>query len=252
MIVTAIKTRPLLPPQDDLLSVLDESLPQIAERSIIAISSKVVAIGQGRCEAVPQGIDPRSFKDTLAKREASAYLERDDAFPHPRLFTLYEGVLDSGVGIDESNGNGWFILLPEKLDETAEMLRAYIKKIRGVAEIGIVIVDSRTLPMRNGTTGIALGHAGFEALYDYRGEKDIFGRTIRFERLNVADTLAASATLALGEGGECSPIALIEDVPHVVFSEETVEDPMLVKTVPMEEDVFARFLINHPWKRKDQ
>jgi hypothetical protein len=52
MQVIPIKTRVLTPPQDDLFAVLDEYLTDVQEGDIIAISSKVVALHEGRCESL--------------------------------------------------------------------------------------------------------------------------------------------------------------------------------------------------------
>jgi len=43
-----IKTRTLFPPQDDLFAVFDESLVDVQEGDIVLVTSKVLAIYQGR------------------------------------------------------------------------------------------------------------------------------------------------------------------------------------------------------------
>ena len=60
---------------------------------------------------------------------------------------------------------------------------------------------------------MALGYAGFKGIRDYRGTKDIFGRTLKLSRTDVADSLATSAVLAMGEGREKQPLAVIENAP---------------------------------------
>src|SRR5579864_2495277 len=47
-----VKTRALLPPRDDLWDALDPVLPPLQEGDVVAITSKVVAIHQGRCVRV--------------------------------------------------------------------------------------------------------------------------------------------------------------------------------------------------------
>ena len=64
MLVKAIKTRPLIPPQDNLLSVIKESIFEIKEKSIIVITSKVVSIWRGDCVEISQIED----KDSLIKK----------------------------------------------------------------------------------------------------------------------------------------------------------------------------------------
>lgn len=249
MHIEAIKTRPLLPPKDDLIAVLDECLPALSEKSVVAVSSKVVAIWQGRCEPMPENESERKKrKDELIKREADLYLEKDTAYPYSRIFTIYEGVFGSSSGIDESNGNGWFILLPQKADVAAEEIRAHLCARGGIEQLGVVVTDSRSAVMRNGTIGIALGHAGFQALYDYRGEPDIFGRKLLFERQNLADCIASAAILAMGEGAESTPVAVLSGLSHIKWNGADVEDFMLEKSVPMERDVYAQFVSPKKWR----
>lgn len=249
MHIDAVKTRVLQPPKDDLLAVLEAHLPRLDSKSVVVVSSKIVAIWQGRCEHIPHGADVRQLKSDIAMREADSYLDRDERYPYARHFTMFEGVLGSVAGIDESNSDGWLTLLPKHADAVAEELRSHIRTIRDVADLGVIISDSRGRPMRNGVTGLALGHAGFEAMYDYRGQKDLFGRPLKYERLNVADGLAAAASVVMGEGAESTPLAVITDIPHISFTTNYSDDALLTKTVTLENDVFARFFKDLPWKK---
>lgn len=250
MQVIPIRTRPLLPPKDDLLAVITESIDSLCEGDVVAISSKVVAIWQGRCEPIPSDETARKErKHELIREESEWFLEKDERFPYTSFFTIYEGIFGSSAGIDESNGNGHFVLLPRDVETTAKELRSHLIQQFKVRDLGVVIVDSRSQPMRNGVIGIALGHAGFEALYDYRGEKDIFGRELKFERLNTADCIASAVTLAIGEGKETTPLCIVRGVTHISFNGEEVEDELLALNVSRENDIFARFLMHEPWQK---
>ncbi len=250
MRTTAIQTRPLLPPSDDLRAVLAESLPaHIPERSVLVVSSKVVAISQGRCESIPEGVDVAAYKEALIRREAGYFLAKDHRYPYPRTFTITEGSLISSAGIDQSNGAGFFILWPKDPMAAARGLRDYVKAIRPVLEFGLIISDSHSSPLRNGALGFGIGYFGIQAQFDYRHTPDIFGRHLQFERLNVIDSLAASAGVVMGEGGECTPLVLIEEIPHATFAEEESLDPMLRLQVPLAEDVFAPFFADAKWQR---
>lgn len=249
MLISAIKTRPLLPPQDDLLQVLSTSLPVLKEGDVVAVTSKVVAIWQGRCERIPEKEEEKEArKEFLIKREADLYLDKEAQFPYSRMFTIYEGIFGSSSGIDESNGNGWFVLLPRNADAAANEIHRHLCEQYGLRNLGIVITDSRSTVMRNGTTGIALGHAGFAAVYDYRGESDIFGRKLRFERQNIADCIASAAILAMGEGAESTPVAVFSDLVHIEWNGQETHDFMLEKSVPKDLDVYAQFISTKRWK----
>ncbi len=256
MNITALKSRPLLPPKDDLFAALDEALPsaswRMPERSVVAVSSKVVAIGEGRCVLPPAGLDERGlleYKDTLAQEEAEYYIPRDQEQQYSCFFALKESVFIPSAGIDQSNGNGYFILWPTDALHSAREIRAHLMKRHDISDLGVLITDSTSAPLRNGVTGKAIGYAGFRALYDYRGQQDIFGRQLKSERLNIADSIAAAAVLAMGEGNECAPFVLIEDIPHIVFSETESEDPLLSLSVSMVDDIFAPFFKLAPWRR---
>ena len=254
MIVTPIRTRPLIPPKDDLLAVLDQAMPaDLKEESIVVITSKVVAIWQGRCEPVPAGDakEQLRFKDALAAREADYYLPRGEGPDAHRMHTITDGVLIGAAGIDQSNGNGYYILWPEDPMTAAAELRAHIGAVYSVQRLGVIIADSHSSPLRNGAIGITLGYAGCRAQYDYRGTMDLFGRSFQAERLNVVDSLASAANLVMGEGAECTPFAVIEDAPHVEFSDTEATDPWLQLSVPLSDDIFNRFLVDQPWKKGD-
>lgn len=252
MKVTALQSRPLLPPKDDLYARLDESLVAVPERSVVAVSSKVVAIGEGRCVKAPQEEGPAltAAKDALAEKEAELFIPRDRDAKYPYFFAIRNGTFVASAGIDQSNGNGYFILWPEDPMRSAREIRTHLMEKHGVREVGVIVTDSRGLPLRNGVTGVTIGYAGFRAQRDYRGTPDIFGRHLKFERLNIADSLAVAATLVMGEGNECTPFVLLEDIPGIIFSETESDDPLLSLTVSMEDDIFAPFFKNAPWKKK--
>jgi len=72
----------------------------------------------------------------------------------------------ASAGIDESNANGKLILLPQDSFQTAYALREKIQQKYDVRHIGVLITDSRTVPLRAGVTGVALGYAGFCGVRD--------------------------------------------------------------------------------------
>ena len=246
MIVKAIKTRVLNPPQDDLFQVLDESIKHLEEKSILVVASKVVSIWQGRC--VP--IDSIN-KDELIKKEADFYLPRDFT-PHGWVMhTLKDGLFIATAGIDLSNGKNFYILWPKNPIQAAENIRSLLKKKFGVKHLGVLIVDSHSVPLHRGLTGLSLGFAGFEPLRDYRGKKDLFGKTLEVSMANVADSIATTANVVMGEGAEQTPLALISDIPFIRFIDKYKEpkDPYLSFKVPLSEDLFGPFISQVPWKK---
>jgi F420-0:gamma-glutamyl ligase len=64
-----------------------------------------------------------------------------------------------------------------------------------------------------GTTGFAIGCAGFEPIEDIRGSVDLFGRRIEITVRAIADGVAATAQLVMGEAADRIPFAIVRDAP---------------------------------------
>jgi len=222
-----VKTRILIPPQDDLFSALDEALSDVREKDIICVSSKVVAIHQGRC--VPIG---SIEKKELVEQEAELIIDRVN---YSTPLTVKQATFIGSAGIDESNANGYYILMPEGLFEFAALFHQYLLQKHSLKEVGVIITDSRSLPMRYGATGVSLAFWGFKPLIDHRGEKDLFGREIKFERSNLADGIAAGATVVAGEVDEQYPVIIARNVPQVTFTEMSSPEELFSS---MEDDLF--------------
>ena len=74
----------------------------------------------------------------------------------------------------------------------------------------VVIADSLGRAWRIGTVGAAIGCAGLTVLDDRRGkDQDLFGRTLQATVIAIADAIAAAAVLAMGEGAQGTPAALV-------------------------------------------
>lgn len=247
MIITPIKTRKFIPPLDNLDDLLLGVQPLMVENSIVVITSKVVSIAEGRCVPVAD-----SDKDELVKEEADLYLERDQTPGGWALHTIKQGILIPTSGIDESNGDGFYILWPKDPMKSAQRIYDHLHQITGITEFGVIITDSRSVPLRRGVVGICLGYYGFEPLDDYRGRKDLFDHELVMSQANIPDSLSAAAVVTMGEGNEQTPIALIQDLPAGVrFNRETsAHDKKFTSfSVSIDEDLFAPFFSHVAWKK---
>ena len=101
-------------------------------------------------------------------------------------------ILIPTAGIDESNGDGYYILWPRDPQQTVNAVRAYLQRCFRRTHVGVIITDSKTSPLRVGVTGVALAYRGFQALNNYVGTKDLFGRALRMTKVNVVDALATA------------------------------------------------------------
>lgn len=244
MKVIPIKTHKITIRDTDVLRILDQYIKRMPENSVLAITSKIIAICEGRV-AGPK----KANKDQLIVREAERYLPRS-ASKYNFFLTIKNGILLPSAGIDESNAFGQYILWPKDPQKTANAIRAYLIKRWRLKQVGVLITDSKTTPLRWGVTGVAVAHSGFKALNDYRGKKDLFGRTLKVTQANVADALAGSAVLLMGEGKEQTPLALIEKVSFVQFQKNNPSSRELQDLhIALEDDLYAPLLGSVKWKK---
>ncbi len=242
--IRTIRTGVVSAPKDDLLQHIRQSKISLKEGDIVAVTSKVVGIWEGA--TLPLDSIP---KDELVKREAKLWLDRRNVFGRRVMHTITKGHLIPSAGIDESNGNGYYILYPRDPERSARRLLDFFKKEYGVEKIGVLLTDSHSTPLRRGVTGFSLAHAGFEPLVDYRGTKDIFGRDFKFSQTNVPDALAAAAVLAMGEGAEQTPLAVISGTRYVYRKRSKKKRIHSSFDVSLREDLFGAFLKSVPWKK---
>ena len=96
------------------------------------------------------------------------------------------------------------------------------------------------MPLRAGAVGVALGYAGFQGIKNYIGEKDIFGRIFKMSKTDVADSLATSAVLCMGEGKEQQPLAVITDAP-IIFTNKRAKNELIIDP---SKDIYAPLFSN--------
>mgnify|MGYP001619376017 CR=1 FL=1 len=201
MIITPIKTRIFIE-GEDLVNFITKHIKRLPEQTVLVVTSKIVALAEKRTVI----IENIQTKVELIKKES------DYAVPTKLVWlTIKDGMVMATAGIDESNANGKLILLPKNSFKSAYKLRMVLKQHYKIKNLGILITDSRTIPLRSGVTGVAVGYAGFKGIKDYVGAEDIYGRKFKFERVNVADSLATAAVLTMGEGNEQKPLAVMTE-----------------------------------------
>lgn len=244
MIVTAYKTSKIVV-GSDLFKILDSYLPKIHEKSLVVITSKIVSICQGRVVKNDGTIDKRR----LIRREAQLYMEEENLTKWGIVLTVKNDTLIASSGIDESNGNGYFILWPKDIEKTASAIWNYVRAKHHLKHMGVIIADSHTTPLRWGVTGIGIGWCGFEPLNNYIGQPDIFGRLLHVTKASVLDGLASSAVLVMGEGKEQTPLSVITDVPFVRFTDHPpTRTEIKALHISMKEDIFSPLLNTPLWK----
>lgn len=144
------------------------------------------------------------------------------------LLSIRDGMIAPNAGIDKSNApSGYIILYPDDPFKSAENLRMKFlinRKIR----VGIVIADSRLMPTRIGTVGVAIACSGFEPVEDERGKKDLFGHVLKVTLRAVADGLATTGVAVMGEGSESIPAVIIRGFKVTPTDRKLSKDDMAI------------------------
>ncbi|MFW9916302.1 MAG: coenzyme F420-0:L-glutamate ligase [Candidatus Thorarchaeota archaeon] len=193
----------------------------LKDQDILIIASKAVSASQGRRIhldslqpsknaqnlAAECGLEPAFVE--VALREAEKIL---GCVPGA-ILTLSKGIVQANAGVDRSNTPpGTAILLPNAPDASAGEIRKTVYEKTGL-KLAVIIGDSRTTPLRRGTSGIALGISGMGAVIDDRGKTDLFGNQLRITWRALADNCCSAAQLLMGESDEQVPVVLIRGVP---------------------------------------
>ncbi len=248
--VTPLPGIKLVEKGDDLAAILLDAIAaanvRLTDGDIVAVAQKIVSKAEGR---------HAHLRDVQASEEASELAARTEKDPRLVQLILDEstavvrhkpgvlivrhrlGLVGAHAGIDQSNiehdEDGSALLLPEDPDASAEQLRHTLAEASGCA-LGVLITDSANRPWRLGTVGIAIGAAGLDVLDDRRGGTDLYGRELKVTLINRADSIAAAATLAMGETAERTPAALVRGLPPAAHDGQSAAQ--IVR--PLEEDLF--------------
>jgi coenzyme F420-0:L-glutamate ligase/coenzyme F420-1:gamma-L-glutamate ligase len=212
-------------PAADLAGALAEAVAaggyELIPSDILVVTQKIVSKAEGRfvrlADAIPgaeaqrlaavTGKDPHFVELVLSESTQTVR-----ATPGVLITRHRTGHIMANAGIDRSNlgpdREGWALLLPEDPDASAESLRAHLAERFGEG-VAVVISDSFGRPWRNGVVNVAIGASGLPSLADRRGERDREGRPLEVTQVALADMVAAAAGLAMGEGAESVPAALV-------------------------------------------
>ncbi|MEE8632056.1 MAG: coenzyme F420-0:L-glutamate ligase [Candidatus Bathyarchaeia archaeon] len=139
------------------------------------------------------------------------------------------GLVNINAGIDKSNveGQNRYALLPTDPDRSARRLRSRITRSTG-RNIGVIISDTYSRPFRRGQVNFAIGLAGLDPFFDYRGREDLFGYVMQVKFNAVADELACAAELVMGQGKEATPVVIIKGFRRLTFNEGFSSKALLI------------------------
>ncbi len=216
---------------ENLILFIEKYIKSFSSGSILVITSKIVALSEGRTALIVN----ENTREEIIKKESEWAIRTPYAW-----LTKKDGMIMASAGVDESNADGKLILLPKDSFKSAKSIRDFFVKKYNLGNFGVIITDSRTMPLRAGVIGLAIGYVGFKGIRDYRGTFDIFNRKLKMTRTDVVDCLAAAAVLCMGEGNEKKPLALITNAP-VEWSNKINKKELLIEP---EDDLYAPFFKN--------
>ncbi|MBW8784970.1 MAG: coenzyme F420-0:L-glutamate ligase [Novosphingobium sp.] len=234
--ITALAGLPLFEQGMDLAGAIAAAAgaagEAIGDHDVVVIAQKVVSKVEGRtiqlAEITPNG-DAHSLARETGRPAELAQLILDESSEILRATSAAiivrhrSGHVLANAGIDSSNVQGGdqdtVLLWPVEADASARAIRAGLADALGTRP-AVVIADSLGRAWRIGTVGTAIGCAGLTVLDDRRGEPDLFGRTLQATIVAVADAIAAAAVLAMGEGREGTPVALVRGAGRWVTAED--------------------------------
>ncbi|MFX0184112.1 MAG: coenzyme F420-0:L-glutamate ligase [Candidatus Hodarchaeota archaeon] len=230
-------------------SLLNNNL-ELQDKDIIVIASKIISFTEGCQYKLANITEVRKEAQVMAKAAELdprfvevVFKESEEIFGAVpgAVLTLRDNVLQANAGVDQSNAGGedFLIVLPRDPIDTAEKIYREIVD-RTKKKVGIIISDSKTHPLRRGTSGFALAVAGFVPIIDDRGTTDIFGRPMRITTRAIADNLACGAEILMGESNQKVPIVLVRGCKEINFQEvEDIEkNNLLMKMSPPQHCIY--------------
>ncbi|MFQ5974721.1 MAG: coenzyme F420-0:L-glutamate ligase [Candidatus Hydrothermarchaeales archaeon] len=214
---------PLIKRGADVPELILESLKKeglkLDDDDVIVVTEKIVSKSEGRIIDLNTLIPSRKAKRIAKKTGKDPRLvelilqESKEIIKIGENFIITEtkhGQICANAGIDSSNiKEGKVKILPENPDKTASEIRKIIREKIG-KDTGVIISDSFGRPFRYGSIGAAIGASGINVLWDRRGEKDLYGKTLETTRVSVGDCLASLANLVSGDADEKTPVVLIK------------------------------------------
>jgi coenzyme F420-0:L-glutamate ligase/coenzyme F420-1:gamma-L-glutamate ligase len=215
-----------------LLNILLESIKNnnqiIKNGDIIVIAQKIISKNEGRSVNL-NNIIPSSKSIELGRKinkdprivelilQESRKIIR--VFENIIITETHHGFICANAGIDQSNvskSKNRVLLLPRDPDKSADTIRKEIyEKTR--KNIAILITDTFGRPFRMGQTNIAIGIAGINALKNYKGKPDMFGKIMKVTEIAIVDEIAGAAELVMGKT-EGIPIAIVRNVNYSPYN----------------------------------
>jgi len=212
-----IRGLPVIRAGDDLATLI-ESLFELHDDDVLCIASTVVAKSERRFREL------KDYEPSERAKEIAQSLGKDPSFVQAVLDESEQVLIDNpfllvatkfghigiNAGIDQSNvGEDRILLLPVNPTISADKIRKRLSK-----QCAVIITDTCGRPFRCGVAGIAIGWSGIGAMRDWRGKKDLHGKTLEITLEAIVDEIAGMANLLMGEAGDGTPVAVFRGLDY--------------------------------------
>ncbi len=226
--IIGLRTLPEVLPGDPLGRLIADACERegvvLVQGDLAVVTQKVVSKAEGRLvdlnEVTPSRLamgfaerwekDARLIEVVLRETRRIVRMDRGQLIVETR-----HGFVCANAGVDHSNvpGDEIVSLLPEDPDRSAQgILRELERRFR--VSLGVIISDTFGRPWREGAVEVAIGVAGIEPLWDYRGATDAQGQLLRSTEIAIADEIAAAAGLVMEKASQV-PAAIVRGFPLV-------------------------------------
>ena len=218
--VFALEGIPEIEEGDDLAVLIADAAVRaggLEDGDVVVVVQKVVSKAEGRVVRLDEIVASERAHELAGGERDPRHVQvvLDEAVrivrsrPPLVIAETRHGFVCASAGVDASNakGTGTLVLLPVDPDASAGRLREGLRERSG-RDVGVVVSDSFGRAWRQGTTDVALGTAGIEALRDLRGSRDAAGYELQGTQIAIADELAGAAELVLGKASRC-PAAVV-------------------------------------------
>ena len=231
---------------NEIKKLVKENGISLKECDIIVISSKYISNSQGRIldhnsVKLSENASGLSRKFSINQKLSEVIIRESDVIfggVSGFVITSSNNIMAPNAGIDKSNSQGKLILYPNDPYLIAEQVKRKFFLAYNI-HVGVIIVDSRLMPARIGTSGVAIACSGIEPVLDRRATRDLDGNVLKVTFQAIADNLASIANHKMGEGDELLPMAIIRESGAQLTDRKISSDET---TIPYDECVYVRGL----------
>ncbi len=239
IMMNSIKLYPLpnipeINPGDDLVDIIyrniNDNQIQINDNDILVIAQKIISKSEDRYVDLRKVIVSEEASDLAKKLNKDRSLiqlimnESKKIISTEKNVVIVEhklGFINVNAGIDLSNipnNKNMALLLPKDPSKSAEDIQKSLS-IKLKKNVAIIITDSMTRPYRYGIVNFALSSSNIQSLIDLKGHKDMYGKTLKATEIAVADELACSAGMLMGQSNEMNPVVVINGFDNKGFKD---------------------------------